>query len=309
MATKRRTERLDDDELKRVINASGYPFEGSLFHQFRKAGFQCAHSLRVPLGVESTELDLLASRRDYIRRDDGRIGAQIQVNIVVEAKRFHPPKEFIGFKSAERPRNVRMGDSARFAGSPSVGILEYGGTIDWAVGLVPALEPMLKGAWCGQWAAVEETNGGKLVANRPSNLSTSLRQLLLGTEMLRQQTSEAWLEPRAAATPVIAVFLPALVLDVEDLRAFNTEDGGVSSHGWLSLAESVDTPMGVRHYQYDAVARSSLELYMASANEVFEGILAATRSALEEVTAACKSHREAYESWLLGQMARGRVKY
>lgn len=194
---------LTQQQLRDLIEKSGYPLELRLFHSFKSARMDPVLGARIVADEDhSIEVDVLASLGCTKKLAEDAIGS-VRLTAIMDAKLLHPPKVIVGFlgdRPSDRELNLLR---ARCAGTPEFVDGRVPPFIDAPGGLAEALSGLNAGPVCVHWAEVE---GAKLA--RGDRMANSIGALVHVRRVLHQQCCSLH---AAESVPHIRVHCPTIV--------------------------------------------------------------------------------------------------
>ena len=156
---------LSDEEILRVLDASGYPLEIEIFEKFKKADMDPLLGLRFRTrdvaggkgDYLTREIDIKASKQ-VIRSSEGGL-ASITLGVLVDAKKLHEPKIFVGVLGDQPSQHDMRVYRCRVGGLPAYHFADEADPLKTPYfigdgGLSSALEPFCAVPFCVQWAIV-----------------------------------------------------------------------------------------------------------------------------------------------------------
>jgi hypothetical protein len=264
-----KTEALSDEKLRELILAAGYPLEMRLFHQLWDAGFSPVHGHRVSVGEETREIDLLTQRTEGIATK-----GQFCLRMLIEAKKLHAPRCFVGFLG-DQPNvfELAMG-RAHVSGSPSWNIGHGGGTVPSYAGesgYLGALKPLCLVPYCVQWGSVCERKQGRLELAHDDTIHDDLEKTVRATlglelEITNLINSRDTIEP----FPLQMIHFPMLVLDTPTLYLYDVRNDALTRATWLILRVNLELDGRMATRFVDIVTESSLETVLTAHQEALK---------------------------------------
>lgn len=233
-------------EVKALVEQSGFPFEIDLTTEFASEGLDptAGFRLRVTEGgarpmrgddehepsAVTREVDVMARAHaalvyDIFGQSERSRGAfSGQAVALVEAKSLAPDEAFVGFSVPSPSLNDLRAKRARFGGSPCHGVLpDYREATAWALDFAAVLDPLNDGApYCIQWANVRRGKDGKPgSANHDSRWYAALANLSRAAQRLEVEYSNFILRPEMSLQTQILFYLPTLLIKAPDLYLYD----------------------------------------------------------------------------------------
>jgi hypothetical protein len=285
---------------------SGYPFEMALHQQFQAAGMDGGANLRVHVTDDRTvEVDFMASAiRDVTHPGHGiRTG----VTAVVEAKRFHPPKEFVGFLAEPLSEHQRQIARCRVSGAPTWNVLHDGGVVPpWVQRLLPTCDPLIGADWCSQWGDLQEAKGKPEKPDRPARIMhcddtwNHITRVIDAAQVMAVESSRLFLGYPAMVEnrqTRIGLIFPVLAIDVPWLYVYDGTNKRLRRSKWIVLQQMIDIRGEVRSRLVDVVCPAGVPLLIAAYQKAAAQMMEVVEK--EDVSAIAKKQSN--------DLARGKV--
>jgi hypothetical protein len=306
---------ISDTELTAALEASGFPLELKLFHQFAAAGMDpvLGHRLRVREPVEgkpsSHEVDLMA------RVDASLPGIEYSPHAaaiaLIDAKKLHDPARFVGIVGEAPTLIERRVMRSFFFGCPSFRVTTgrqeaYGHLFIGDGGFSESLDLLTGGPVCAHWTIVKRekdedggyparTNGDGKEQNRYYQAMHTLVSMAVWNERESSEHS-AGLRPDTRPLPQIMVYCPTLIVDTPSLCMYDPKTGQLEQVDRLMIRMMYDVDNAVHSRIVDVVSTGGvaamIERYKATGDLMRLG-LARQGGALNAIAREIRQQRYA----------------
>jgi hypothetical protein len=267
-------------EIKEVVELSGYPFEIALQQQFERAGMG-GSTVRVRVSPEkSVEVDVLASAgtsrlMSADQRAPGEPMVAVQSNVVtlVEAKRFPSPKEFVGFKSREPTEDERLHSRLSFCAVPNWSMHDGPSPMPpWVRSVIRCFDPLIGGDWCSQWGILTR-DGTRLEVNHEPKIWNAIHDLVWAHRASAKANAAAWLSLDGPVAPMLEVRLPVVAIDLPCLHVYDVSSGELRTSPHLVVYGTMDVGGDLQSQVFDVVCEPAMPAFISAVRAVADNLV------------------------------------